>query len=158
MAFVSRPATDGFFVKQHPPSPSAAHCNKSPRQQHTQQQQSKQHSTVAWDRQQVQSQLIKENASLIAPRYHAASLRVSKPFLDGSLSDLGDRKLRGQQRRAPLAAETFIAPRPRHTANQADASYSGTVLLPLPSSMPMPSSALHDHMQHRGSYSLLTAH
>lgn len=140
MAFVSLPATDGSFVKKHSSSPSAAHYNRSPRQQ----QQNKQYITVAWDRQQAQDQLIKENAALIATRYHAASLRTSKPLLDTSLPDLGDRKLRGQQRRAPLAAETFIAPRLRHTANPADASYSGIVLLPSSSSISMSSPALHD--------------
>lgn len=81
--------------------------------------------SVHWDNKHNLDLAIKENAVPEACNNNhnlqkAGSLRVSTLSQEAHL-DLGDIKCRGQQRRTPLAAETFIAPQPpliEHTGSE----------------------------------------
>lgn len=62
----------------------------------------KQRNTVHWDKRDLEPSCIKENA---APKLHQPA-----PISSSAALEFGDWKFRGQHRRKPLAAETFIAP------------------------------------------------
>lgn len=114
------PATQTYLT--HTP-PSATHTRSTKR------------NTVHWDQYDLIPSSVKENAapepykSRSPASQKSGSLRTAAPSPETPL-DFGNWKPRGQYRRTPLAAETFIAPEVLNRAVETSAdSHQGTSLI-----------------------------